>query len=71
MKRVLLAETAVLHERKLLFHLLLVPLRIRRDARAFGTLHFRHVVLDLPHNRFKKITFLLYGKNRIPSILSR
>lgn len=71
MRRMLPAEVAILLQGELLLHLLLVPLRVRRDPSAFRALHFRHVVLDLPHTGAKKITYLLYGKKRIPSTLLR
>ena len=59
----LLAETAMLLERKLLLHLLLVPLRVGRDAPTFGTFQLRHVFLDLSHIRVKKITLPTVRKN--------
>ena len=59
----LLAERAVFLKRKLFLHLLLVPLRIGRNASALRTLHFRHIVLDLSHNRTKKYNVLTLRKN--------
>lgn len=53
MRRVLPAERTIFAERELLFHLLLVPLRVNRDAFTFRALHLRHVVLDLSHSRSK------------------
>ncbi len=67
MRRVLPTELAELAEGKLFLHLLLVPLRVRGDAAALGTLHLGHVVLDLPHSPFKNITASVYGKIPNPS----
>ena len=71
MRRMFPAEVAILLQGEFLLHLLLVPFRVRRDARAYRALHFRHVVLDLPHTDAKKIMYLLYGKKLIPSTLLR
>ena len=49
MGRVLLAEAAVLAERKLFFHLFLVTLRVMSNAAARRTLEFHHCILDLSH----------------------
>ena len=46
----LLAEFAVLLHGKLLFHFLLIALRVISDTSALRALHLRHVVLNLPHN---------------------
>jgi hypothetical protein len=61
------AKLAIFAQRKLLFHLFLVPLRIRGDAAALRTLHLSHVVLDFPHSPFKNITASVYGKIPNPS----
>ena len=49
MGRVLLAETAILAQSQLFFHLFLIALRVMRDAATQRTLQFYHGIFDLPH----------------------
>lgn len=49
----LLAEFAVLLERKLFLHFLLVALGVMRDTATHRALEFGHVFLDLAHNNVK------------------
>lgn len=53
MESILLAEFAVLLERKFLLDLLLVALGVVRDAATFRALQLGHVVLDLAHKENK------------------
>lgn len=48
---VFLAEAAVLRKGELFFHLLLITLRIMRNAATSTTLELGHVVLDHSHTR--------------------
>lgn len=71
MDGVLAAEAAVLGERELLFHFLLVARRLARDALALATLQLGHVVLDLAHTGslvYFKIMVALYAKKHASSI---
>ncbi len=52
-KIALLAEFAVLLERKLLFHFLLVALGVVRDTATNRALQFGHVFLNLAHSNKK------------------
>lgn len=55
LQSVLTAHLAVFLERKLLFHLLLVALRIARDLLAFATAQLHQHFFDNTHNIVLKI----------------